>query len=645
MKRPDKPRFVGVDGEGMGEGYAHDYYVLRAGQRLLRTGQPLQPEECLNLLSRLDARDTHVIFAGNYDFTMILRRLPNDTIAEILNRRARAYTDDNGRTSFRPVRWNGYRIEYMPHKQLAVGYEGYPMVEIHDVFRFFQSSFLLAIKRWAVCTEGEYELIRAGKERRSDADVLSDESEAYNALECDVLARLMTRFDDTCRKVGLSAWPYEGPGALAASAYSIYVQQPHRRRREEGKPPQPPAEMPAADAYYGGRFETTAVGPIGASVHEYDIISAYPHAQSALPCVWHSRWVHEDMGPAAKVRLGHVRWHLKGHTGTGRELGRNVALAPFPVRRRDGSVVFPQSGQGRYWSYEWAGPIAGYELHVDDVWSLAPDCDCTPYAWIRNLFLARANYKARGEEGPSYILKYAYNSLYGKLAQSIGTAPWQNLAYAGMITSMCRAQLYRAAMQAPDSVLMLATDAVYSTAPLDLDIGQGLGQWEHVEYDDMCIVRPGIYFTPGGLKTKTRGVSHAAVEARRDDIIAAFDRNVDAYLDVGRTHGKHPDGRCTAECWGVTLDFNGLVSLKLAHSQNRPDKAGYFGVQQYSLNYDPAPKRAGAAFRGTCLRTEPPAESVPFESVPYTVRFSETDAGVDVTESSPDLVASGATVL
>ena len=623
----------------MGEGYDHDYYVLRAGDRLLRTGHPLTPAECFDMLSRLDPRYTYVGFALNYDFTMILRKLPTDIIGKLLHRNSRAFTDDRGFTSHAPVLWEGYRIDYMPHKRLSVGYEGYPMVEIHDVFRFFQSSFLVAIERWGVCTPEEYATIKAGKERRSDANVLDDAAEAYNKLECEVLARLMTEFDKTCRRVGMSAWPYEGPGALAASAYSTYVQQPHRRRKEEGKPPQPPAEMPAIDAYYGGRFETTAIGPIGAYVHEYDIISAYPHAQSQLPCVWHSRWIHEDLGEKAKVRLGRVEWRYRGDP-------RHANLAPFPVRRTDGSVTFPRSGRGRYWSYEWAQPIDGYDIEVDDVWSLTPDCDCKPYAWIRSLFEARKNYKARGEAGPTYVLKYAYNSLYGKLAQSIGTAPWQHLAYAGMITSMCRATIYKAAMQAPDDILMIATDGIYSLQPLVLDIGTELGQWESTIYDDMCIVRPGIYFTPDGLKTKTRGVSADAVMKREADIIAAFERGVDAYVDHGRSHGKHgPDGRCTDECWGVTVDFNGLISLKLAHSQNRPEKAGYFGVQPYSLNYDPAPKRVRPQFRGTCLRTDPPDESSPFESVPYKARFSEADESDDVTVSAPDRIASGVTVL
>ena len=38
---------------------------------------------------------------------------------------------------------------------------------------------------------------------------------------------------------------------------------------------------------------------------------------------------------------------------------------------------------------------------------------------------------------------------------------------------------------------MLATDAVFSTRPLALDIGDELGQWEEKQWQDLFIAQPG----------------------------------------------------------------------------------------------------------------------------------------------------------
>src|SRR6266567_411408 len=112
-------RFLGFDGEGMGDGAMHDYYVLRAGPSQLVTGYPLQPHELLDFIADIPPDVTPVVFAGNYDFTMILRRLPRETVHYLLHPELRARTGPRG-TTIEPVRWRDYRIEYFPHKRLQV---------------------------------------------------------------------------------------------------------------------------------------------------------------------------------------------------------------------------------------------------------------------------------------------------------------------------------------------------------------------------------------------------------------------------------------------------------------------------------------------------------------------------------------------
>jgi hypothetical protein len=119
--------------------------------------------------------------------------------------------------------------------------------------------------------------------------------------------------------------------------------------------------------------------------------------------------------------------------------------------------------------------------------------------------------------GASMVLKLGLNSLYGKTAQSLGYSPeskklppFHSLLYAGFITASTRAMLWRAAMQAPDNVIMLATDGILTTTKLELPVSttKELGFWEQNDYDFLCAIQSGVYITGlnGAYKFKKRGL-------------------------------------------------------------------------------------------------------------------------------------------
>ena len=61
---------------------------------------------------------------------------------------------------------------------------------------------------------------------------------------------------------------------------------------------------------------------------------------------------------------------------------------------------------------------------------------------------------------------------------------------------------------------MLATDAVFSTQPLSLDIGEALGQWEEKVWPDLFIAQPGVYWSPSDLlqkSVKSRGAPRSII--------------------------------------------------------------------------------------------------------------------------------------
>jgi hypothetical protein len=115
------------------------------------------------------------------------------------------------------------------------------------------------------------------------------------------------------------------------------------------------------------------------------------------------------------------------------------------------------------------------------------------------------------------------NSLYGKLAQQIGwdagpplrLPPFHCLEWAGYVTSHCRAQVYQAAMTAPDDIIAFETDAVFSRVPLDVPIGDRLGEWDETKYQSLTYLKSGMYWgttTDGKSVEKTRGINRGSID-------------------------------------------------------------------------------------------------------------------------------------
>lgn len=620
--------FIGCDGEGMGDGSDHDFYVWRMGENQLLTGEPLTTEQCLYFIAEQDPGPIYTIFSGNYDFTMILRGLPEEVARDLLNRKARESDAENGYV--RPTQWGDLFIDYIPHKRLSVRLRGKPAIVIHDVFGFFQSSFVAAIEEWNVGTPEERDLIAAGKERRGDSDVRSEVEQEYNRIECKVLSELMHEFHSTVDSIGLTCAPYEGAGALASSLMKIHYTKPVKERNRHASDGEKEAlftseldpatfGLPTWDAYYGGRFEITAHGPIHAPVYEYDINSAYPAAIRILPCLQHGTW--RRGSSTGRDRRDPIRALLEGRLVLGYiewKLPPTENFGPLPHRNRNGNVTFPLTGAGWYWSIEWPKDEGTYV--VRDVWEFQATCEHHPFSWVYDRYQQRRAHKEAGRKGQAMALKLGYNSLYGKMAQTIGRAPWRNSAYAGLTTALCRRWIRDAAEQNPQSAVMFATDGLYTLEPLNLPIGSDLGQWESAEFPEgLHLVRPGIYFSHDGeAKIKTRGISRKTVQAYAPEIVRAFDQIFEHPEWLTSITGKG------IEQWGTDIVYNGLISIRLAYSQNRPGKAGFFGSLPHRMSYDIGPKRMpldlekfDGNWRDGILRSAPPVLGLPFASVGY----------------------------
>lgn len=513
----DTKPFVGVDGEGgnifvcthSGEiEVRHEYYLIRAGAYSLSTGKDLRTREILEFLCGLPNRnEVYVSYYFDYDVTMILRDLSDERLHRLTHREAR---QADGFYFAAKLDWQEFKLDYMPHKYLTVQRSDQKKaISIHDVGSFFQCSFVRALKRWNIGTEEERQRIAAGKSQRAAFGALTTDTIEYNKREIKLLEDLMTQFRSVCSELEMRPNKWEGPGYLATSLF-----------RSHGTPRNKDLSilydqelLDAAQAsYYGGRFEISAVGKFDGPIYEYDIHSAYPYAMTKLPCLEHLKVSYYNTVPknCADLYLAHGKYDSRTN---------HHAWASFPWRSKTGSICFPITGSGWYWSHEIERRMPWQKFKADRVIVFRQECNHVPFAWVNDLYLERLKL---GSDSKGIALKLALNSLYGKMAQSIGKPVYSNPIWASLITSITRAKLLEGlALDNTSSpglhVLMLATDALYSLVPLDLPLTDNLGDWSYEVHNTLHIVQPGVYFTDSNSEVKSRGINADLMLQHRDE--------------------------------------------------------------------------------------------------------------------------------
>jgi hypothetical protein len=300
-------------------------------------------------------------------------------------------------------------------------------------------------------------------------------------------------------------------------------------KEQRGKSPEA-MTTPIAQAFFGGRFEHSVMGPIEGPVYGYDISSAYPYQLYQLPCLLHGKWkrhVHESGLSGSSAAL--VRYCFSN--------ARLQSWAPFPFRDRHGSICYPSVGSGWAWLAEYqAGKRHFAGVEFIEAWVYHTDCDCRPFGTVAEYYRQRA---LVGKDAAGIVIKLFINSLYGKLAQSTGLSPqFQSWIWAGMVTAGTRAQLLDLMARAPrwSDILAVATDGIYSRVPLRCpkpvdtgtsDLAKPLGGWEEKVYPEgMFFLKPGIYFPLGDYdisdSLRARGVGRKALLKNRERIMKAY---------------------------------------------------------------------------------------------------------------------------
>lgn len=532
----EKRRIIAWDGEGMklSGNDAPQHYVMfgcSAEPSFALVGRNLGTMQILEYIIAVGERypnAVHVGYGFRYDANMIIKGLPDKHLRVLKHK---------GEVNFKlgHIRW---RIHVIPGKSFRVtkrwasgkankgkrSGDGYVSVKIDDMASFFARPFLDACESILgdVLSEEDREVIAHGKAARKDNlwEDLTEVQRYWNA-EIRLMQQTAERFRDVMYAAGIKLTEWYGPGAIA----TFLIKKHGLRNHLQNTPVIKEVHNASKIAYAGGRFELFQVGRISRPCFGLDINSAYPAALSQAPSLGldHGEWVHVQ-NPTVIEEFGVYRITY-AHRGS----PKPIEFAPMPLFYRDykGSMSFPQYVNGWYWSPEARAvhniqQVMPGAVTIHEGWVWRND-GTKPFQFLSEMFEERQRIGKKNALSMPY--KLGPNSMYGKLAQRVG---WDEkhrlpprshcLPLAGWITSSCRAALYNVMLQIPrHQLIAVETDGIYTTkdpSTLKINTGDGLGQWDVEEFDEMLYLQNGVYHKRQGndwQAPKARGLDIASV--------------------------------------------------------------------------------------------------------------------------------------
>lgn len=380
------------------------------------------------------------------------------------------------------VRWHGFRITYIPRKIFRVRF-GNRVHTSYDTWGFFASSFESALTAWGLQPTNK---IAEGKAQRGNFQRWSlKRIREYNAEELTLLQELMEKLRESVNPLELPIQSWHGPAALSAGWL--------RKHRARDWISDYPSEMvdPVTCGYFGGRIDAIGYGYINPVSH-YDIVSAYPSAIRFLPNLTKLRWINKRQGtpPRGRLYLARIRWDIPV-----------CRWGCLPWRSKDGTILWPMQGEGWYWSHEIEAAVDKFgesNFEFVEYWLAEGQLEYPFKSLIEEAFAYRAELKAKGH--PSHVaVKLVLNSMYGKFAQTVGKATYHSPIWAGLITAQTRAELNR---HITNDVVLVMTDSIWSSKPLEVPVGNHLGGWEHQDEDFLWLAEAGLY-SAGNLDSDT----------------------------------------------------------------------------------------------------------------------------------------------
>lgn len=532
LRYEERP-FIGWDSEGYDFFIAGPDGIEKGPQRTMLfgcsipgeyiVGMELSTKEMLDLILRVESlypESFHVGFSFEYDVNQILR----DLEWRYLN-----VLKDIGK-----VKWRGYRITHVPHKIFSVSKDGV-CATIFDVFGFFHSKYVTALEKYGVGTAEKLKRITSGKNRRGHFTWANiDEVLAYWKDEISLLPDLMDCVRIAAYGGGFRIGSWHGPGALAAFALHSNGVRGHMSRNV------PNAVMYAIRAAYcGGRFQAWQCGWHEGDVYTLDKNSAYVQAIAMLPRLDNGKWIRgnpsaiKSRDDIARFGLYYIQFDANTASKSGELRHNGYPDRPYPLfhRSANGMLSWPSRTSGWYWAPE-ARLVAGSPYaKFTEAW-IYNDDGTNPFGWVNDAYHARLVLQQRGDPAEK-AFKWSLAAMYGAFARRVG---WDRktrkpprsheLAWAGYITSHCRAAIYDVAAYAysKGGLISVDTDGITATVPFPENLvpegfGSGLGQWKQDHYSAILFWQNGIYWLrhENGMEwkeAKSRGIPKGVISVQ-----------------------------------------------------------------------------------------------------------------------------------
>jgi hypothetical protein len=395
----------------------------------------------------------------------------------------------------------------------------------------------------------------------------------------------------------------------------------------------PRLQVAVMHSFFGGRFENSVVGIVRQSVWGYDIASAYPYAETFLPCLVCGYWEHvQGRGVLRAIEEADLACCHYRVADVSENKRKQIAWMPLPFRDDKGSICYPVNCTGWAWKPELLSALRGWGelVTVDEAWVYRTDCDHQPFAFIPEEYMNRVRW---GKEGKGITLKLAMNATYGKTAQNVGKKPFNDWIWAGNTTAHTRGQINDliSSYSDPWNVCSIATDGIYGLekveTPVPTDTGtfglvdakgepkMALGGWEEKEDPHgLFIAKPGLYFSlREDIKQKdvrARGIGRRDTFEQRQTLIEGFNQwdrqNYDYAIELdtrrfcGIKNSIYAISRCSKcgthwpgtprklcpTCKKVGDDFE----VKYIKKDDIPTYGRWFDLKA-KIRFDPRPKR------------------------------------------------------
>lgn len=425
------------------------------------------------------------VYNLKYDSGAVLYFLPDEIKAELW------YYGD--------VRFNGMKIEYIPHKNLKLRYNKCT-INFWDVSQYYSMPLDSAAKKYL----GKQK-IDVGTKKFTLENVNNNWEKIveYCIVDSELCAELTIFLINKLSEFGIRTTALYSSASLSFRYFADYSPKivtcwrPWKYYQE--------AVKYAIDSYQGGKFEVTARGTFYG--YEYDIVSAYPYEIKNLVDITLAKY-EKSKKYKPDADYGFIRCKVKNLKGA------HLPFGPMMQNTR----IYPA---GEFFAtitkaeYEYCIEY-GVEIEIDSAWWITVGKrKVKPYEkTIDTLFELKARYK--GKDAMLYeVSKRMLNSFYGKMVQCIEkrVRPEEvdgveverenyiqagaafNPFFASIITANTRLKVCRLQQELKEKCLAVHTDSVITTCEIDEKYLTGvLGGFDYVTHGEGCIIACGEYY-------------------------------------------------------------------------------------------------------------------------------------------------------